>query len=578
MDKKNYSKEAEQSVIGGLMLNDADYNEVLKIIASEHFHADRHRKIFRALIALKESNTPFDPITLTEYLNEQHQLKAVGGGEYIGKLVNQTPNSSNVVAYSRIVRKYAFQREQIKLAQEYISFITLGNFDKANEVNDKITQFCAVYNREITSENSMKVRTIGELVEADIPQAEVVINPILCTGEQMLIFSEPGVGKTHFATELALGVGLGGQALKWDCPKARRVLIIDGEMPLNALQGRYKNTLDILGLKDVGNVKIVSTLEEANETVDLMQKRWQSYFDQIIEDEQIEFVIFDNISALFAFDQVKQNEWTSAKNWLLKLKNKNVSAILIHHANREGKFFGTNDIIKTAEIVIKLEKPETELLGNSTHIIDGSFEKHRNLAPGEAVEPFRCEFNDQGFKITESPNSANGVKKTVMNCIDSGINTAKRIAVELEKKSDTVRKCLSRMKNEGLIELKDETKGIWKPVENAIISTLSYGERVETIKKLPTIQSYQQPYIPSDEHIPDCEWIIKPHHNDIVKAIMELEEANELIDEGAVITRILSDPNNGERHTMTTIPTTIDDLVKNDILLCDISGILQLNE
>jgi len=113
-----HSVEAEQSVLGGLMLNNAAYDNVVDVLGEEDFHRHDHRLIFRAIADLSAQNRPFDVVTLTENLAQRHLLEEAGGLVYIGELARNTPSAANIKTYAEIVRERSVLRQLIRVSNE----------------------------------------------------------------------------------------------------------------------------------------------------------------------------------------------------------------------------------------------------------------------------------------------------------------------------------------------------------------------------------------------------------------------------------------------------------------------------
>ncbi|MGH1487297.1 MAG: replicative DNA helicase [Cellvibrionaceae bacterium] len=113
-----HSPEAEQAVLGGLMLANNSFDSVAEILQPEDFYKDAHRQIFQAMAILSEAEKPFDIVTLAEELSRRDELARVGGMERLSAIVGTTPSAANTVAYSRIVREHATVRQLIHVAND----------------------------------------------------------------------------------------------------------------------------------------------------------------------------------------------------------------------------------------------------------------------------------------------------------------------------------------------------------------------------------------------------------------------------------------------------------------------------
>ena len=113
--------EAEQSVLGGILIENDAINKVLEILTPEDFYRDSHRKIFHALISLSVRDEPADLITLTNELRKMDQLDAAGGASYIASLIDSVPTAANIEYYAKIVKEKSILRQLIQTSTEIIT-------------------------------------------------------------------------------------------------------------------------------------------------------------------------------------------------------------------------------------------------------------------------------------------------------------------------------------------------------------------------------------------------------------------------------------------------------------------------
>lgn len=111
-----HSIEAEQSVLGGLMLDNQNWDQISDRVVDTDFYRQDHRTIFRAISDLADKGEPFDVITLSEWLNSRHELEKAGGLSYLGTLAKDTPSAANIKAYAEIVRERSILRELIAVS------------------------------------------------------------------------------------------------------------------------------------------------------------------------------------------------------------------------------------------------------------------------------------------------------------------------------------------------------------------------------------------------------------------------------------------------------------------------------
>lgn len=116
-----HSLEAEQAVLGGLMLSKDAWDRVADRIDEADFYRTDHRLIFRAIRELSEQGMPYDAITLGEWFQAQDLVDRIGGVGYIVRLANTTPSAANIVAYADIVREKSVLRQLIDAGTDIVS-------------------------------------------------------------------------------------------------------------------------------------------------------------------------------------------------------------------------------------------------------------------------------------------------------------------------------------------------------------------------------------------------------------------------------------------------------------------------
>ena len=111
-----YSLEAEQAVLGGLMIDNSTWDQVSDVVMQADFYRQDHRLIYEAIFSLAEENNPYDVVTLSEWLSSRNELNNVGGLSYLGSLAKNTPTAANIKAYAKIVRERSVLRQLISVS------------------------------------------------------------------------------------------------------------------------------------------------------------------------------------------------------------------------------------------------------------------------------------------------------------------------------------------------------------------------------------------------------------------------------------------------------------------------------
>jgi len=145
-----FSKEAEQSVLGGLMLNNEAWISISELLTKADFHFPEHRILFDAIESLSEEGSPCDPITLSEWLQKHNKLDAIGGGAYLGLIAGNIPSAANIIAYAKIVRERSILRQLVRVGTDIAdsAFNTQGRdssqlLDNAEKLVFKIAELGA---------------------------------------------------------------------------------------------------------------------------------------------------------------------------------------------------------------------------------------------------------------------------------------------------------------------------------------------------------------------------------------------------------------------------------------------------
>lgn len=209
-----HSIEAEQSVLGALMLDNATAYDVFAAVAAGDFYRDDHATIFRTLQALHDGRQPMDAVTVSEHLKNRGVLGDVGGLAYVGTLANDTPSAANAVHYAKTVREMARRREIVRLCSE------LANAAKTADADDlaaRLTEGLEAATRSASGQAkcfaealTSAERTIREAAQhangvVGIPSGLPALDRALGgfrTGRLYGLSARPGTGKTALLNQI----------------------------------------------------------------------------------------------------------------------------------------------------------------------------------------------------------------------------------------------------------------------------------------------------------------------------------------------------------------------------------------
>lgn len=116
MEQLPHSIDAEQSVLGAVMINPEALDTVMDMLRPDDFYRADHQRIWKAILACSEANRPYDPVMLADFLDRAGALDEVGGMPYLGAIASNTPSAANVKHYAEVVRDRAIKRRLAQVA------------------------------------------------------------------------------------------------------------------------------------------------------------------------------------------------------------------------------------------------------------------------------------------------------------------------------------------------------------------------------------------------------------------------------------------------------------------------------
>jgi len=246
------SIEAEQSLIGGLMLDALAWDKVADVITADDLYRKDHRLIFSAIAALVESGSPCDVVTVSEHLDSRGELDNAGGLEYLATLSNETAGAANARAYANIIRERATLRALISAGNEIAGSAFTNDGRTAAEVledaekmvfeiADKGTRGKKGFKslKDILPEAVDRIDTLHQS-DGDITGISTGYNEFdkltagLQPGDLIIVAGRPSMGKTTLAVNMAENAAIGSKV-----PTA----IFSMEMPAQQLAFRMISSL-----------------------------------------------------------------------------------------------------------------------------------------------------------------------------------------------------------------------------------------------------------------------------------------------------------------------------------------------
>ena len=223
-----HSIEAEQSLIGGLLLDNTAWDRVGDAVSEADFYRDDHRRIFMHIRKLVETGRPADVVTVFESIDKSNEIDQTGGLAYLGEIANNTPSAANIRRYAEIVRERAVLRKLVTVGDD-ISASALSPAGRdvktlLDLAEQKVFEIAEAGNRNSMGFVSIRpllgevVERVQQLYDRDDP-SDITGTPTgftdldrmtsgLQPGDMIVIAGRPSMGKTAFALNIAEHIGV----------------------------------------------------------------------------------------------------------------------------------------------------------------------------------------------------------------------------------------------------------------------------------------------------------------------------------------------------------------------------------
>ncbi|MCH9051911.1 MAG: AAA family ATPase, partial [Proteobacteria bacterium] len=264
----------------------------------------------------------------------------------------------------------------------------------------------------------------------------------------VMLHAMRGVGKTYMALGMAYAVATGGAFLKWKAPTPRRVLYLDGEMPAHAMQERFADMVEGSTAEPPtpDHLRIITPDLQTGNIPDLSTPEGQAAVEEHLDG--LSLVVLDNLSTLCRFGRENDAEsWEPMQEWLLSLRRRGMSVLLIHHSGKGGLQRGTSKREDALDTVIYLKRPADYRLEEGARF-EILLEKARGLV-GDDAKPFeaRLEIRDNAAFWTTRDIEDRELELVKQLTADS--LTVREIAEETEISRSKVHRLQKRAREEG---------------------------------------------------------------------------------------------------------------------------------
>ena len=258
--------EAEQAVLGGIMLENDSINRAVEFVEADDFYRESHRKIFRAMIEISEKGEPIDLVTLSDLLKSRSELDDVGGSTYLSLLVDTIPTAANCATYAKIIREKSILRRLIQGATQIVAqgYEATGDIDQFLDQSEKIVFEIAQRRihqsfypmKEIVKEGFKMIEKLYERHElvTGVPTGYIELDRLtagLQASDLVVVAGRPSMGKTAFAlcvaAQAAIQKKIPCAIFSLEMSKeqlAQRMLCMEGRIDSSKLRGGFLSEND----------------------------------------------------------------------------------------------------------------------------------------------------------------------------------------------------------------------------------------------------------------------------------------------------------------------------------------------
>ena len=385
------SPEVERIILGSLLVNNDLLTDAAEILRPDDFSTHHHQRIFSAITELGRSQGNFDGDMLAVKLeNELPHAEA-----YLTDLECELVPRKSIKSYCEAIREKAILRRVAHRADSILrTAMSLGATSEQCRRQSVELQVLL----DVPQSSCLQADSLDDFLALEIPAREMVLSPILPAQGLTMLYSKRGVGKTYLALGIALAVARGGSFLRWKAAKARKVLFLDGELPATTLQQRITSIKAGIPesepkLPDQGYLRIITPDRQKQPMPDLATREGQ----MLIERQLVgaELVVLDNLSALCRSGKENEGEsWLPVQEWLLRLRQRGISVLLVHHAGKSGAQRGTSRGEDMLDTVVALQHPSDYAASEGLRC-EVRYEKARGFL-GEEAKPFEVRMQLEG--------------------------------------------------------------------------------------------------------------------------------------------------------------------------------------
>lgn len=298
---------------------------------------------------------------------------------------------------------------------------------------------------------TLNVITASDLLGLRLPTRKYVLTPTFREKDLVMVYGSRGIAKTWVVEGIATAIASGGRFLEWVAEEARRVLLVDGELPIELIQERIRILCDACDLNPGDNLKILARdLQDPGAMPNLAEPGGQALIERLVDG--IDVVVLDNVSTLFVGGVENEAEsWECAQAFLLRLRQRGITVVFAHHAGRSGQPRGTSKREDILDTIIELKHPKDYLPTQGARF-ELSYTKARG-ALGQSVSPLEAWLQvdpTSGQPAWTLQGVEEATFERVVSLLSDGL-TQTEIAKDVGKNKGYISRLAARAKKEGRV-------------------------------------------------------------------------------------------------------------------------------
>ncbi len=287
-----------------------------------------------------------------------------------------------------------------------VTLATFGEGDSGTDFNDVhqakgLEEVCRQLKSFHQAEEApgLRILTLNEFMDWPLPPREHLLYPVMPEQGLVLLYAPRGLGKTYVALGMGLAVAAGHKMFNWDGRRPRHILYIDGEMPARAMQERLVKLVKTLHLsaEALSNFSLLTPDIQNRPMPNLATQEGQDAIEPYLNN--VDLLVIDNIATLCRAGRENDTEsWLPVQGWLLDLRRRGLSVLIVHHSGKNGDQRGTSAKEDIMDTVINLRRPKNYQTEEGARF-EVHLTKARGLSGSEA-RPFEAKLHDDGEALS----------------------------------------------------------------------------------------------------------------------------------------------------------------------------------